>query len=190
MEDHEESVRNLVPSSGHLYSLMMPPKPVLVLFALILVGAGLKFFGPAPEENRRRAEVEQGMKLPASARNFQCKGDAHRGFLDRGSLVMFEMSRSELSPFVKTLPIKDRCLPLSNSGDPTKNGYAGSAWGKNTSVVTPGNEQYGGLRKTWSGLATPMEAFGCASPVGDWLCVQLWELENGDLLVKMYTDWN
>jgi hypothetical protein len=137
---------------------------------------------------RTRAEREHGIKLPVSAHKIQCRGDASLGFLDRGAATMFEMSTNDLIPFVGGLQVKSRTAPARAAGDPTENGY--NVWPTNSPTFIPGNGQHGGFKRTWPGEAVPVEMLGCSSPKGDWLHVELWRLEGGTLLVKMYTDWN
>src|SRR5438552_1616928 len=72
---------------------------------------------------RGRAERDHGIKLPASAHKIQCRGDASRGFLDRGAATMFEMSTDDLSTFIAQLQIKSRKAPVQAAGDPTANGW-------------------------------------------------------------------
>ena len=83
---------------------------------------------------RTRAEREHGITLPLSAHNIQCKGDAWRGFLDRGAATMFEMSTNEWTAlevdsgelrvlewtaFVSQLHVKSRRAPRYSAGDST-----------------------------------------------------------------------
>jgi hypothetical protein len=44
--------------------------------------------------------------------------------------------------------------------------------------------------QSWSGTAKFNQILRCASPVGDFLIVEVWDLPAGGHLIKMYTDWN
>lgn len=101
---------------------------------------------------------------------------------------MFEMSADELTTFIAQLRVRSRRTPARAGGDPRVNGY--NVWPTGVQTFVPGNTQYGGFRRTWQGEAAPVEMLSCASPTGDWLHVELWRLEGGSMLVKMYTDWN
>lgn len=138
--------------------------------------------------SRLRAERQHGITLPPSANHIQCRGDAWRCFLDRGAATMFEMSTDDLPTFVGQLRIRSRSAPVRAAGDPTINGY--NVWPNGAATFVPGNLQYGGFRRTWLGDAAPVEMLSCWSPKGDWLHVELWRLERGMMLIKMYTDWN
>jgi hypothetical protein len=160
---------------------------VLIAVSVILlgiVGCGVQSSG----DPRKRAEREQGIALPLSARSIQCRGDASRGFLDRGAAVMFEMSTNDFPSFVARLSVRSRAAPAIGAGDPTVNGY--NVWPPGSPTFVPGNAQYAGFRRTWQGSATPVEMLTCSSSTGDWLHVEFWRLEGDGLLVKMYTDWN
>ena len=159
---------------------------VSVIFCIFAVAIWLLVL--PPRDPRVRAEREHGVRLPPSAHNIQCRGDASRGFLDRGAATMFEMSTNEMTAFVAQLQVRLRTLPARATGDPTINGY--NVWPTSAATVVPGNAQYGGFRRTWQGVAVPVEMLSCSSPKGDWLHVEFWRLEGGALLVKMYTDWN
>ncbi len=101
---------------------------------------------------------------------------------------MFEMSTNDLPAFVGKLRVQWRTAPAVAAGDPTLNGY--NVWPTNSPTFIPGNAKYGGFHRTWKGEAIPVEMLSCSSPTGDWLHVELWRLEGGAMLVKMYTDWN
>ena|ERR1041385_3040716 len=164
------------------------PKVVLIPLAVcILALVAWRVMSPGGDP-RKRAEHEHGIALPASARNIQCRGDASRGFLDRGAATMFEMSTNDLTAFIAQLRIKSRTTPVKAAGDPKVNGY--NVWPTGAQTFVPGNCKYGGFRCTWQGEATPVEMLSCSSPTGDWLHVELWRLEGEAMLVKMYTDWN
>src|SRR4051812_23850862 len=71
-----------------------------------------------PGDSRNRAEREHGIVLPTSANHIQCRGDAWRGFLDRGATTMFEMTADDLSTFTARLQIRSRTAPVLKTGDP------------------------------------------------------------------------
>lgn len=162
------------------------------LIAVLLVAAvilGLIVWQTPPSDPRKRAEAEHGFKLPPSAAKIQCRGDAWAIAPDRGASTMFQMDSTDLPGFVSTLKVKSRNGPIRpDPGDPTINGY--NVWPKVTGSYVPGNFQYGGFTQTWSGNPVPVEMLSCASPTGDWLHVEIWKLSSGQMLVKMFTDWN
>ena len=141
------------------------------------------------ENPRDRAEREHGIALPASASNIQCRGDASRGFLDRGASSLFEMKPENLDRFLSQLSINSRNGPAKTGpGNPCQNGY--NVWPQGSPTAVPTNEQYGGFNVTWQGAAVPSEMLSCQSPVGDYLHVEIWNVGTNCIVVKMYTDWN
>ena len=138
--------------------------------------------------SRARAEREHGISIPSSANHIQCRGDAWLPFLDRGATTMFEMSAKDLSAFVAQLPVDSRSAPSLRTGDPAVNGW--NVWPIGSATFVPANRPYGGFRHTWRGNAVPIEMLSCSSPKGDWLHVELWNVQDGSVLVKMHTDWN
>ncbi len=163
-------------------------KVVLTAVAVLVVAVLAWWITSGGGDPRTRAEREHGITLPASAHSIQCRGDASRGFLDRGAATLFEMSTNDLTAFVGQLRVKSRAAPVRASGDPTENGY--NVWPTTSPTFVPGNDKYGGFQRTWHGEAIPVEMLSCSSPTGDWLHVELWRLEDSTLLIKMYTDWN
>jgi len=155
---------------------------------LVLAGIAAWLLLLPKGNSRARAEREHGIELPPSATHIQSRGDAWRGFFDRGALTMFEMSSNDVSRLVAQLKVKSRRPPVRRSGDPTENGY--NVWPGGSPTFVPGNSVYEGLKRTWHGEAVPIEMLSCSSSTGDWLHVELWRLESGMVLVKMYTDWN
>ena len=137
---------------------------------------------------RERAEREHGILLPSSARDIQCRGDAGRGFLDRGAVTMFEMDAGELAAFVGQVTVNSRTAPVRTHGDPRVNGW--NVWPEGASSFVPVESVYAGFERTWVGEPTPIEMLNCSSPTGDFLHLEFWRLESGSLLVKIYTDWN
>jgi len=163
-------------------------KIILIAVAVLVVAVLAWWITSGGGELRARAEHEHGIKLPVSAHSIQCRGDASRGFLDRGAATMFEMSTNDLAPFIGQLRVQSRAAPVRASGDPTENGY--NVWPTNSPTFVPGNDKYGGFQRTWQGEAIPVEMLSCSSPTGDSLHVELWRVEGGTLLLKMLTDWN
>ena len=163
---------------------------LLISLGLVVVFLGLVVWSKMPPADPlRRAEKEHGFSLPASSKNIQCRGDAWPGFLDRGASTLFEMDESELASFKSGLKITDHAFPaVAGPGDPLINGW--NVWPTTAKSFVPGNAQYGGFKRTWSGDAVPVEMLSCTSPVGDWLHVEFWKLPGKSLLVKMFTDWN
>jgi hypothetical protein len=114
--------------------------------------------------------MEHGMRLPPSARHFQCRGDALTSFTDRAAITWFEISAPDLAPFLARLTPNPNAPPFGPS---------------------LGNPEYSGHRQTWVGTATLNRVVHCTSPVGDFLIVEVWDLPaGGGHLIKMYTDWN
>jgi hypothetical protein len=141
----------------------------------VLAGTGMlalvvfQWWTIALSDTRLRAEMEHGMRLPPSAHHFQCRGDALTAPLDRAAITWFEISAADLGPFLAGLKPGNVVPPFG----------AGLA-----------NAQYSGHVQTWSGTATFNQIVRCASPVGDFLIVEVWDLPAGGHLIKMYTDWN
>lgn len=101
---------------------------------------------------------------------------------------MFEMNAVDLPAILSRLTIRSRGGPVRATGDPLLNGW--NVWPESAPTFIPGNRQYGGFKRTWERIATPIEMLSCSSPRGDWLHVEFWTLGRDKLLVKMYTDWN
>ena len=114
--------------------------------------------------SRFRAEREHSVRLPPSAHYIQCRGDAWRGFLDRGAATMFEMSTNDITAFLAQLHIRSRAVSTQSTGDPTVNDH--NIWPKDSKTFVPTNAQYGGFRRTWRGEAVPLEVLSCSSSRG------------------------
>lgn len=160
--------------------------PVLGTVGVILLGLALQW----ALQPRHRAEREHGLRLPGTARQIQCRGDAWKGFLDRGAVALFQLPSGELPGFLGQLSIRSESAPAHATGDPLVNGW--NVWPTGSATFVPGNSKFGNLQKTWAGSAKPVRMLSCDSPKGDWLHVELWELDSTDseALVKLYTDWN
>jgi hypothetical protein len=185
-----ERHRRLAPVPDLFAGPAKRPMRKVVLIAVGVLGMAILGWWIASRggDPRTRVEREHGIPLPASARSIQSRGDASRGILDRGVVTVFEMSTNDLVTFMSQLRVKSRTAPVRPTGDPTVNGY--NVWPTDSPTFVPGNDRYGGFQRTWPGEAAPIEMLSCSSPTGDWLHVELWRLEGGALLVKMYTDWN
>ena len=170
-----------------------PKRWILAMIATTLMIGWLAFTvwpkPPPPSDPRARAEQEHGIRLPPSAVHIQCRGDAWPWKPDRGASTMFEMLPGDLVSFVSGLPVRSHTAPAKpGPGDPLINGW--NVWPVGAATFVPGNPQYGGFQSTWTGGAEPVQMLSCASPVGDMLHVEIWKLEEGALLVKMFTGWN
>jgi len=117
-------------------------------------------------QTRWRAEWEHGIALPASATSFQCRGDANRLLLDRGASTVFVMAAADV-------PLLNSKLTVNQS----------------LQTFVPENPQYHGFAFPW-GATTPIETLSRASPMGDWLHVEFYPVDDGRVGVWMYTDWN
>ena len=126
--------------------------------------------------------------FPASAKNFQNRGDSHRALPDRGIATLVEINKKDLDAFERQLKITERRQPKKKQGDPTINGW--NVWPQNAQTFVPGNEVYSGFKKTWDAEAVPLEMLSCESSAGDWLHVEIWSLSDSKALLKLYTDWN
>jgi hypothetical protein len=142
-------------------------------------------------DSRERAEYEHGIKLPASAVAIQCRGDGwlrKSPFHGGGATAMFEMDPADTAAFLAPLHVRSRTAPALATGDPTVNGW--NVWPQGAPTFIPGNRQFGGFHRSWSGEAVPVEMVSCDSPEGGWwLHLEFWKLESGMTLVKMGTQW-
>jgi hypothetical protein len=140
----------------------------VIIFAgavVALLAVAFVFTRSGFHEPRSRIEHEHGLRLPASASAFECRGDASRGFLDRGAASAFTVATNELAGFLAQLTVW--------AGFPT---------------FMPGNSQYQ-LHASWR-RGAPLATYSCASPVGDWLHVEIWPIDSTNVGAALYTDWN
>ena len=159
------------------------------ILAVVTCAFAARFVVLGCGDSRFRAEHDHGIRLPKSARGIQCRGDAWRGFLDRGAVTLFEMSNEDLESFLSQVRIRSRNRPAKvGDGDPCVGGW--NVWPVGSPTACPGNPEYCGFRPTWRGSAVPIEMLSCHSPVGDWLHVEVWALSPTGLVVKLCTDWN
>jgi len=112
-----------------------------------------------------RIEHEHGLRLPVSAASFECRGDAARGFLDRGAASAFVMASNDLAGFVSQLRVQP-----------------------GLTTFIPGNSKYQ-LRAVWR-IGKPAATYSCSSPAGDWLHAEVWPVDDTRVGICLYTDWN
>jgi hypothetical protein len=130
---------------------------------------GLLFVFGYVGSSARRITREHGLRLPASAHAFLCRGDAWKHtFIDSAAASAFEMDSVDVPLFVSQLKVR----PLLESCGPG----------------LPSNSQYQISRPWLTGPAT--KAYCCESPTGDWLTVQIWRIDGARVGVVLYTDWN
>ena len=81
----------------------------IIIFAavvVVLLAIAFVFTRPGFRDPRSRIEHEHGLHLPASASAFECRGDASRGFLDRGAASAFIVATNELAGFLVQLTVR------------------------------------------------------------------------------------
>lgn len=145
--------------------------------------------------SRFRTEWDHGVKLPPSARNFQCRGDAYRLVLDRWAISIFEIDTADAPAFFAQFQSESEYMIAPGVYDPLNPAtlHYSIPVGGTTPVWTyiPGT-QYGnvyGWRKTWNSQPSAVRALYCRSPKGDWLRIVEWDVD-GHRLIQMHTDWN
>jgi len=117
-----------------------------------------------------RISREHGLKLPSSSHKFVCRGDAWmHTFMDSGAASAFEMDSRDLPAFVSQLKLRDH-----------------GGFGEND--ILPSNPQYQIHRPWMSG--PPLKTYHSDSPTGDSLDLQIWRIDNRQVGVLLYTDWN
>jgi hypothetical protein len=119
-----------------------------------------------------RIRREHGLRLPASASHFECRGDAWLTIIDRGAASTFEMSRTDLGSFTSQLSIRSSTIGSTDA----------------VASIFPGNSQYR-VSAPWR-IGTPIATYDCQSPTGDLLSVQIWPIDDSRVGVCLYTDWN
>jgi hypothetical protein len=123
----------------------------------------------------RRIQREHGLRVPSSAGNFVCRGDAWMHIIpDSGAASAFEMSPSDLPSFVSQL----KPFP----------GGASSFGLDDEGCVFPSNPQYHIDRPWRSG--NPLKKYCSVSPTGDSVDVQVWTIDSRHVGILLYTDWN
>jgi len=134
-------------------------------------------------------ESDHKIVFPASAANFQNRGNSRIKILpDRGIATLVEIDRKDLDAFLAQLKINDRRKPVVEQGDPMVNGW--NVWPHDAKSFVPGNEVFSGFKKTWNVEPVPIEMLSCQSPAGDWLHVEIWNLSDTKVLLKLFTQWN
>jgi len=160
------SAASLTFSLGGVRTRMNNRRVIMVAaVAVALLAVAFVFTHSAFRDPRSRIEHEHGLRLPTSASEFECRGDAARGFLDRGAASAFTVATNDLAGFLAQLTVR-------------------------TSLQTfiPGNSQYQ-LHAAWR-RGSPLATYSCASAVGDWLHVEVWPIDSTRVGVSLYTDWN
>ena len=138
---------------------------ITVSVASAIVLLGLVFWFARSFDSRKRIEREHGVRLPSSASAFEFRGDAWRGFLDRGASSAFIVRSNELGGFLTQLSVRT-----------------------NLQTFIPGDTQYE-LHSAWR-RGKPAMTYSCSSSVGDWLHVEVWPIDDDRVGVCLYTDWN
>ena len=133
-------------------------------------------------------ESDHQLVFPASAKNIQNRGDSASWKPDRGIATLMEIDRGDLGAFEAQLKVSDRRAPAKVHGDPLVNGW--NVWPQNAKSFVPGNEVYGGFKKTWTTAPVPEEMLSCQSSAGDGLHVEVWDLPEHRVLLKLFTNWN
>lgn len=155
--------------------------PTITLLAfMLLVGC--------ETDPQSRAETVHGLSFPASSEALQNSGNAPSLFPDRGLVTLLEIAAADLRPFLTQLTIEEKREPLLAKGSPLQNGW--NVWPHDSKSCVPGNEVFAQLKQTWEGEAVPRQMMSCASPTGDWLHLEIWDLPEQRVLLKLYTDWN
>ncbi|HEY7115288.1 MAG TPA: hypothetical protein VH475_01810 [Tepidisphaeraceae bacterium] len=144
----------------------------------------------ATSDTRLRAELEHGMRLPWSAHNIQCRGDALTRFDDRAAITWFEIDHADLAPFLAGLTVTSHGGAWAYTSGSRYRGRTPPppVWEPHRAELS--NPQYTGHVKTWTGQEKPNQALRCWSPVGDFLIVEVLDKPDGGHVIKMYTDWN
>ena len=146
----------------------MHARPIIkVATVLVLASLAVAFAVSCStvRDPRSRIEQEHGLRLPASASSFECRGDAARGSLDRGAASSFTIASGDLATFISQLKIHP-----------------------GLTTFIPGNSQYQ-LHAVWR-TGTPTTTYSCDSSVGDWLHVEVWPVDDRRVGICLYTDWN
>ncbi len=141
---------------------------LLRAFSVFILVVVLIYFRPWLN-SKSQAERAHGILLPESAFNINTVGDWRKGFMDRGATTVLTLEAREMAGFISNL--SDERIRIG--GGP------------------PGNAVYHiGLDIPWKAGQEPVEAFTVASPVGDWLSVEVYWLTDDISAIRLYTDWN
>jgi hypothetical protein len=151
--------------------------------ALVLTALTVK---PPGRVSREDVERAHGLVVPVTAARFQQR-QCGIGVVDRGILSLFELPVGDTATFIKQLKVTARKSAVVPRGNPLDNDR--EIWSAGSSTFVPGNKSLSGLKQTWKGAAKPIEMLSCKPRQGDWLHVEIWEVEDRRL-IKLYTDWN
>ena len=119
----------------------------------------------------RRVNREHGLRIPSSASHLVCRGDAWIPVLDRTAVTTFQIARADLSAFTNQLRVR-----------PPDDFYFGFR-----------STNYDGQRHLFPSphySVTNIATYYCDSPTGDFLFVDLWDVDDSRVGVCLYTDWN
>ena len=148
-------------------------KFILLALAMVVLSSsvfGILFLFGYVGNSAARVRREHGLNVPSSARGFICRGDAWMHlFSDSGAASAFEMAARDMPGFISQLRIRQ-----TNEG---RNGN-----------ILPINAQYQ-IHRPWMS-AVSMQTYRCASLTGNSLAVQIWQIDDANVGVLLYTDWN
>ena len=167
MQQHHHAREGPAPLSAAMRTVGKWPIVTCIALAVLLAALCVRTWVHATAQSRSRIEREHGVKLPASARHFQCRGDAWVGFLDRGASSVFEMDLADQGAFVAQLRIAPGVF-----------------------TFIPGNDRYRQFKLPWRKEVNPLGEYSCRSRTGDWLHVQVYPIDGQRVDVWLYTDWN
>lgn len=86
---------------------------IVAIAIITLLVVGFVLMRSSIRDPRNRIEHEHGLRLPASASAFECRGDAAKGFLDRGASSAFIITSSDLAGFISQLKIQKNLVNSS-----------------------------------------------------------------------------
>ncbi len=90
--------------------------------------------------------------------------------MDRGAASAFEIAQRDLGSFIAQLRIREA---------------SPGAFGK----IFPSNPQYQ-IRVPWGASAEGITTYYCYSSTGDFLDVEVWQIDESRVGICLYTDWN
>lgn len=118
-----------------------------------------------------RLKREHGLRIPTSASHLECRGNAWISVLDRVAVSTFQIARADLPAFTNQLRVR-----------PPDALYFGFR-----------STNYDGQRYLFPSphySVTNIATYYCDSPTGDFLFVDLWDVDDSRVGVCLYTDWN
>lgn len=90
--------------------------------------------------------------------------------------------------FLKRLEVVRSAKPLKTTKqDPNVLGWG--CWPQKFPTYVSNNAELE-EKKLFEGLAVPVEEYSCKSQRGDWMHVDVWEIDSGKKLIRVYTHWN